>query len=138
MHLVYSIGSGHDEFSDIGFFTIGTKVDEKNLQKAINEIYKEIQAVLDKGVSLKELEMAKTKYLAATLFKLDRPEYLAGLISSQWLFDQEIKTPNQIINLVKKISAKDIQDIAKKIFSESPKVNILTKKIQSVEIPTLN
>jgi len=134
LNLAYSVGSDTSFFSDTGFLTIETSVDETNLQRATEEIFSEIQKLLKHGISEEELEKAKSKLLARTLFGLESLSFYANGFISQWLWGKEIKGIEEELNEVKEATKEDIMEVASYVFSDKPKINILTKSVTSLSI----
>lgn len=134
LNLTYSIGSNAAFFSDAGFLTIETAVDETNLQRTANEIFKEIDRLLKNGISDEELEKAKNRVLSKILFNLEGLGFYAAGFVSKMLWNKEIKEVQEELKELKGITKEEIVAIANHIFSDSPKINILTKNLKSLEI----
>jgi predicted Zn-dependent peptidase len=133
-HLVYRVGSFYHRFSDTGYFSIQTFVAEDNLQRATNEIFAEVKKLLDYGITDEELEKAKNIFLTGFLFRMEEIESYVSFFNSQYLLKGRIKEVEERIEEVKRTTKKDILKIAKFIFSDNPKVNVLTKSLEKLEI----
>lgn len=134
LNLAYSIGSSAAFFSDTGFLTIDTAVDENNLQRAVSEIFKEINKLLKNGISEEELEKAKNRVLSRVLFNLEGLGFYAGGFVSRMLWNEEIKEVREELEELKVITKEEVMAVASHIFSDSPKINILAKNLKSLEI----
>lgn len=132
LHLVYSIGSYNAQFSDTGFVYIETSVSEENLVKTVEEIFKEIRLTIEGSVSDEELQKAKNMYLSDTLFNLEEIDNYTRFLSYQLLLKNEIKDIETKIREINSVQKSDIKNVAEYIFSDKPKINILTKKLKEL------
>ena len=133
-HLVYAVRSFHHQFSDTGYFSVQTFVAEDNLQRATNEIFVEIRKLLDYGITDEELEKAKNVFLTDFLFRMEKINSYVSFFNSQFLLKGKIKGVEERIKEVKRTTKENILEIAKFIFSDKPKVNVLTKSLEKLEI----
>ncbi len=69
--LAYMIRSGSDNFRDTGYSYIRAGLDAKNINKAIAVIQKELEKLMTKGVSKKELADAKTHIRGSMTLSLE-------------------------------------------------------------------
>ena len=133
--LVYSIHTYQRKFSDSGYFVIRTFIDESNVQQAVDVIFEEIDKFLKDGISDKELEKAKNTYLSNFLFSLDDLYNYTSYFSSQLLLKKEIKSVEEVKTEVNSITKDEILKIGNQIFSDKPKVNLLTKNLNNLTVP---
>lgn len=127
LHLVYSTGASQRSFSDTGFFYIVASMAENKIQEAINVIRQEIDRMTEEPISEDEMERAKNNLLSSLFtLKEKRGSYL-DLFTSQELLSDKIETLEDGIRKIKALSVKDIQNVAKEIFTSKPKINVLTK-----------
>jgi predicted Zn-dependent peptidase len=133
-HLVYRVGSFYHRFSDTGYFSIQTFVAEDNLQRATNEIFAEVKKLLDYGITDEELEKAKNVFLAEFLFRMEKIENYVSFFNSQFLLKGRIKGVEERIGEVKRTTKEDVLEIAKFVFSDKPKINVLAKSLEKLEI----
>lgn len=134
LHLAYSISCGDNFSSDSGFITINTFVDEMNVQKTIDEILNEISKLLKYGITEEELDKAKNRLLSRTLFGMDNITYYSSYFTNQLLFQGTIESLEDYINRIKSATQEDLMRVANYIFSDTPKVNLLTKSIKKVSL----
>lgn len=134
LHLAYSIGSQANYASDYGFLSINTSIDESNVQKTIDEIFKVISKLLKNGITDEELEKAKNRLLSGILFGLENIDYYAGYFTNQLLLSGKIESVEEHLNEIKSASKEDLMRVANFIFSDTPKVNLLTKTLKKVEL----
>lgn len=131
-HIVYSVNSYLRKFSDSGYFVIRTFVDEVNVQKAADIIFEEIYKLLNGGITDGELEKGKNTLLSNFLFRLDDLYNYASYFSSQLLLTKKIKSINEVKTEINRISKDDVLKIGNQIFSDAPKINLLTKTLDNL------
>jgi predicted Zn-dependent peptidase len=132
--LVYSVRAYQRKFSDSGFFGIQTYVDETNVQKATDAIFEEIDKLLNNGISDDELEKAKNTYLSSFLFGLEDLNNYASYFSNQLLLKKEIKSVEEIKMQINNCTKENIVRISKQIFSDTPKVDLVTKNLDNLVV----
>lgn len=137
LNIVYFVGVRSSIFSDTGVFTILTFVDEANLQKTCDAIIEEIQRLLDKGITDQELERAKNMYLSDMTFDSEDPARVANDYTRQYLLTGKIRSVQQKIEDAQSVNKDDVIAAARQIFSDQPKVNIITPSVEKVNIPKI-
>jgi len=53
---------------------------------------------------------------------------------TQWLFKGKIKGVEERVQEIKSVTKEDLMETAKYIFSDKPKINVLTKNLDSLKI----
>ena len=134
LHLAYSIGSQANYSSDHGFFSVKTSIDELNVQKTIDEIFKTIFKLLKDGITDDELKKAKNRLLSKILFSLENINNYASYFTNQLLLKGKVESVEEHLNKIKSASREDLMRVANYIFSDAPKVNLLTKTLKKVDL----
>jgi predicted Zn-dependent peptidase len=114
--LAYTVRSGSDCYRDIGYVYVRAGLEAKNINKAIAAIKKEIQRVIDNGVTARELADAKTHIRGGLTLSLENSSVQADWYAKQSMFYKEIKTPEQKLREIERVTREDVQNIAKKVF----------------------
>jgi len=114
--LAYFIRSGSDNFRDTGYSYIRVALEVKNINKAIVVIKKEIEKLIKKGPTKKELEDAKTHIRGSMTLSLESSSAQASWYASRALFADKIQTPEEKLAELEKVTIEDVQRVAKKIF----------------------
>jgi len=117
--LAYMIRSGRENFIDTGYVYIQAGLEPKNITKAIDVVLKEIEKLIQKGVTKQELDDAKTHVRGAFTLAQESSSFQANWYAKEALFANEIHTPEEWLELLDKVTEKDIIRIAKKIFVPS-------------------
>lgn len=114
--LCYSVSSHLEFYSDAGGFFVHAGLNTQKLEEAILAIKAELVKFITKPVDKKELEQAKKLILGGLDLSADSSTALATIFGKQLLLHKEIETFEQIGTKIKKVTPKDIIDIAKQIF----------------------
>lgn len=125
----YGVGSAAASLVDYGFFTTVCEVGTEYTKLAINEIYKEIQRLIDEPVGLNELERVKNYMLGDFLRSFDGPFAQAEAFRSVNDFSLDENYFIKFINVVKTISPEELQQLAIKYFQHNSLYEIVAGKM---------
>jgi predicted Zn-dependent peptidase len=112
----YYIGSGADLSLDHGLLTISAGVDPTKADIVIRAILEECRLLLDVPVTQKELQKSKDHMIGNMILGLETSDDLASYYGGQEILTGSTLSPSILIDRIKKITAKDIQDVARAIF----------------------
>ncbi len=113
--LAYMIRSGVETFMDTGYVYIRAGLDAANVNKAIALIQKEIDAIIEKGVTARELADAKTHIKGSLTLALEDSSFYANWYAKQHVLGKTLSTPEQKIKNIEHVTSADIQSLLKKI-----------------------
>lgn len=136
--LVYRVGSEANLHTWMGALEIWGSVPVEKLQPAMKILREEIDKLIKGGVSQKEMELSRNQMKAYTLMRFDNPESIAYFFGYQVFDEEEVWFPEDYIREFKKITKRQLGNLAKEIINYS-KVNISLmgdipqKKIKEVE-----
>lgn len=114
--LAYMIKSGVDNFRDTGYVFVRAGLEAKNINKALEVIVGEMDKIITKGVTNKELQDAKTHIRGNLTLTLEDSSEQADWYANEALFYDHIQTPDEWLASVDAVSQEEIQKIAKKLF----------------------
>ncbi len=114
--LAYTVRSGGDAYRDAGYSYIRAGVEPKNINKTIALVQKELEKMVKKGVSKRELADAKTHIRGSMQLSLEDSSTVANYYAKQALFAEKIQSPEEKLAKVDKITAEQIKAVAKKVF----------------------
>jgi predicted Zn-dependent peptidase len=109
--LVYDVHSYVSHFLDSGSFTVYAGVDPARTVDALKVILSELVRLRD-GVEEEELIKAKELSRGRLLLRLEDTRSVAGWMGGQELLLGEVRTPNQIIDLLDAVTVQDVQRVA--------------------------
>ncbi len=114
--IAYYIKTNIDSNPDTGSLSAQAGVDNKNVEKAISVILKEYKKISQKMVPSAELKKAKDYIKGKMALMLEPSDALASFYATQDLLKKEILTLKEIYAKIDKVSANDVQKVARNIF----------------------
>ena len=114
--LAYMVKSGSENFHDTGYAYVRAGLEAKNINKAIGVIGDEIEKLINKGVTVRELADAKTHIHGALTLSLEDSSTQANWYAHEAMYMETIRRPGEWLKLIDRVSDKEIQSLAKKIF----------------------
>ncbi|TSC95927.1 MAG: peptidase M16 domain-containing protein [Parcubacteria group bacterium Athens1014_10] len=121
--LAYYVRAYEHNFMDIGCFYVHAGLNSEKIEEAIKLIIKEFKELKEKKVSLKELKKAKEYLKGNLLLDMDDTEEVSSWFGTQALFEKKIKTPEEKIKEIEKVTAEQIQKLSQKLFIQN-KMNL--------------
>ncbi len=115
--LCYSIHSSVNPYEDTGAFMIQAGLDKSRLPEALKVIMGELKRLKTTPVSPIELKRAKDNTAGRMVLNFEDSDALASWYGQQALFRKKIRTPDDALAEIMKVTAKDIQAVAKKLFT---------------------
>jgi predicted Zn-dependent peptidase len=116
MGVAYYVRSHNDASLDHGAFQISAGVNNARTKEVIIEILKECNNLVNKKVSDEELNKVKSFIIGNMKMSLESTDDVASFYGMQELMKNEIKTLEEKIKEIKKVTSMDIQKMAKIIF----------------------
>ena len=116
MGVAYYVRAGNDPSLDHGSFQISAGVNNTRTEEVLKEIIKECNLLVNEKVNENELNKVKSFLIGNLKMSLEATDDIANFYGSQELMKGEIKTLLEKINEIKKVTANDIQKMAKTIF----------------------
>lgn len=117
--LAYMVRSHVETYEDTGYFAIQVGLDPSNTNKAIKAIQKEIAAVVEKGVTKKEVADAKTHLRGSQMLRMESSSSLANWYAKMAISSAETVSPDQWIDMIEDVTAEQVQRIAAQVFKPS-------------------
>jgi predicted Zn-dependent peptidase len=115
--LCYYIGSAASSGSDSGVFYISAGLAKDRLDEALREIVSELNKIKNELLTDEELARVKKKFSASMRLALETSDSYADYYGFQELFGLKVKEIEEKIAIFEKITAKQIQAVAKQIFT---------------------
>lgn len=116
MGLAYMITSSVTQYFDVGTLMIQAGLKLSETEQAIKTILQEVKKIKEKKVPLAELNKAKEYLKGKLALSLDDPEGVTDWICRQELLLGKVKSIEEIIANIEKVTADDLLRIARKIF----------------------
>lgn len=116
---VYGVECSYTQFADSGLVAISLGCDKSNLDKCVKAIYKEIHKLQATPLSDRKLKAAKKQLLGQIAISGDNGETQCLSMGKSLLAYGRISGGKETRELVEKISAADIQEMANTVFDIS-------------------
>ncbi|MFH1145704.1 MAG: pitrilysin family protein [bacterium] len=121
--LCYSIWSTTASFIDTGSFEIIAGLSKDRIEEAIRRIRAVVDEIGKNGVSERELRQAKEYSQGKLLLKLEDTAEIAHWFAEEALFQNEIETPDQLMERLRKVTREEIKKTAQTVL-RWPKVTL--------------
>lgn len=132
--LVYSVNSRPYFFPWKGEFLISGSTSRKNLPQVMELIRAEIEKLVKQGFLEKEVKRGKNILNSINSFRFESPEKIAHYLASEEFSGEGVWLPEDYIAEEKKITKKELNQLAKTVFNFS-KLNLgLLGKLENKEI----
>ena len=114
---VYGVECSYTQFADAGLVAISLGCDKSNLDKCVKAIYKELHKLQATPLSDRKLKAAKKQLLGQIAISGDNGETQCLSMGKSLLAYGRISGGKETRELVEKISAADIQEMANTVFN---------------------
>ena len=114
---VYGVECSYTQFADAGLVAISLGCDKSNLDKCVKAIYKEIHKLQATPLSDRKLKAAKKQLLGQIAISGDNGETQCLSMGKSLLAYGRISGGKETRELVEKMSAADIQEMANTVFN---------------------
>ena len=122
---VYGVECSYTQFADAGLVAVSLGCDKSNLDKCVEAIYKELRKLQATPLSDHKLKAAKKQLLGQIAISGDNGETQCLSMGKSLLAYGKISGGKETRELVEKISAADIQEMANTVF----KIHTLSKLV---------
>lgn len=117
--LCYSIRAGQNIFVDSGHFNISAGLDRARIKEATKAIWQELALLQKNPPDKKEMQKILDFKLGRQDLALRTVEDYAAWYAGQYAVQRKWRTPAQWEKMLKKVTAKDLQKLAQKLFQPS-------------------
>ena len=115
--LAYSISMQNHSYQDIGHYLISAGIDKDKAVETIKVIIDELLKIKEKGITISELKMAKDYLIGSTKLGLEDSFKYAYGYGKQLLLTGKIKSFDQQLVDLKKVTKKEVDSLAKEVFN---------------------
>ncbi|MEK7128444.1 MAG: pitrilysin family protein [Patescibacteria group bacterium] len=123
MGVGYYVRAYNDAYTDHGFFQISAGVDNKRIGEVIRAVLSECRKLKDERVSEAEFNKVKECLIGNMKLSLESSDDIANFHGGQELLKREILSAEEKAAEIRKVTAKQIKNLAKEIFKNN-KLNL--------------
>jgi predicted Zn-dependent peptidase len=116
--LGYYVRASGSSYQDTGVFNIGAGVQVVKIEEALKVIFQELEKIKNTPVEAEEIKKAKDYIKGKTTLALEDNQVRLDWFLERAAFYKDIKTPQQALEKIEKVTAKDIQNLAKDLFKK--------------------
>jgi len=121
--LAYSVHAWADKYPDTGYFVVQAGVEHAKLEKTVSTILNEFRKIKRVKVSAAELAKAKSYIKGTMTLALETSDEIAGYAATSLINMGKIRSPEEVLQGVDKVTAADIQRVARDIL-QTNKLNL--------------
>jgi len=114
--LAYYVRAINETYTDTGYLVANAGVDNSRVEEAIKVIMAEFKKIRDGKISPEEIKKAKEHIKGATLLSLESSDEVASYLGGQEVLKKEILLPEEFFKKIDKVTAADLQRVARDIF----------------------
>ena len=117
--LCYSIGGYPAAYKNNGYFVIYTSTNKKSVEKAVKAIRKEVDLLLENGITDAELSMGKEKLKTALVLGQESTYSIMKAFGSRLIVTGELLDIDKMIEDIDRITKDDVSAVANEIFGST-------------------
>lgn len=118
MGVGYYVNASNNAFTDHGYLAIAAGVANNRMEEVVRAILAELKNLKDELVGEEELSKVKEHLVGTMYLGLESSDELAEYYGVQEILRHEFKTPKERERLVRAVTAKDVRNMARKLFVE--------------------
>lgn len=125
--LAYSVFSYTSSYMEEGLFSIYAGCNPKNEKKVINIIDSQIEKIINKGLTKKEIENAKQQLKGNFLLGLENTTSLMSYGGKSECLWSEIETVDEVLKQINDVNEENINEVIKKVFMRDKRTIAIVK-----------
>jgi predicted Zn-dependent peptidase len=135
MGVCYYVRAHHESTTDTGVFKIAAGVTHARTSEVVGVLLDECRKLVTELVPEAELQKVRDMIRGRMVLGLESSNSFAMYYGGQVVHDKPLQNPEEKLRQLEKINAKDLQKIAKKIFTEKRmNISIVGPSVKEVEI----
>lgn len=123
MGVGYYVRAYNDAYTDHGFFQISAGVDNKRVEEVVRAVLEECKKLTAEKVGKEELNKVKEYLIGNMKLSLESSDDIANFYGADELLKRELKVPENKAQEIRKVTAAQIQALARDIF-KNKKLNL--------------
>lgn len=118
MGVGYYVSASNNASTDHGYLAVSAGVANNRMEEVVRAILVELKTLKDELVGEEELAKVKEHLVGTMYLGLESSDQLAEYYGIQEVLRHELKTPKEREKLIRAVTAKDVRDMARKLFVE--------------------
>lgn len=114
--LAYSVSASVNPYEDTGTFMVQAGLEKSRVAEALRVMTSELRKVKSTPVPSSELKRTKEFLRGKMILDLEDSDAIASWYGRQALFHPKIETPDQVMGRIMKVTARDVQRVARQLF----------------------
>lgn len=114
--LAYDVHSQITHYMDTGAAMVYAGVDPRRAEDAVKAILEQLQAFKEEKVSAEEMTKAKEFTKGRLLLRMEDTRSVVGWMGAQELLLGEIKTVDEIVDIIEAVTPDDLQRVARSLY----------------------
>jgi len=114
--LAYHIGADFEFYKDTGAFTVDAGLKLEKIEDALEVIIAELTNMTLEKVAEAELKKAKEMIRGRLAIRAESTNFLAEYFGINFVLERKIETFDEYLNQIDKVSAEDVQSVARELF----------------------
>ncbi len=124
----YGIGSAIANMEDAVFFFLATEVGADVTKAALEEVYKEMNALSEELIPEGELEMVKNYMLGSILKETDGPFSMSDRFKAVYFRGEDLEFYNRYISIINDVTPQELLDTAKRYLRKDSMLEVVVGK----------
>lgn len=121
--LAYSISAWAERYPDTGHFVVQAGVEHAKLEEALRVVLKELKKLKQRKVPAAEFKKVKSQFEGGLALSLETSNQVAGGAASSLISVGRVRTLEETLKAIEKVTPEDVQRVAKDIFT-SERLNL--------------
>jgi len=130
--ICYYVYATNSSSTDHGEFAVVSGVDPKRIDVAVKAIVEELQRLKSELVPNDELERVKHSMISKMYMALETSDNVLEYFSTRATFYGDLKTPQEREREIKSVTAKQIQEEAKRLFNNKDRLLVVVSREANV------
>jgi len=118
MGAAYYVRSSPDLGSDCGALVVSAGIDRERVKEIVSAILGELKRLVTDLVPEVELSKSKEHISGRLILQLETSDEVAGYYGSEEAMSGDVRTPAEILENIRKVTAEDIMSVAKEIIRD--------------------
>lgn len=127
----YGIYSGWISMKHDGYFVIQCDLANEYVEPAINEIYKEINLLIQEGVGEEELNLVKNYMFGQSISQRETPFQLGDILRFALTYDLSFAELDRKFEVIRQITAAEVQELAAKYIRPQDMLTVISGQAEN-------